>query len=306
MRLVILMFTLLFMTPVQAETLTIITHTMESQPYLNAKILGKYMVKHYPGAKDYVVKAVPGAGGINAANYIYNIASKDGLTFGGFNKGTILASFDSKYANFDLEKFTWLGSTSDSRNNPSVVVSSRKYDGKILNMAEMGSTEGGAVNEIRNITGWNIKRISGYKDGREIRLAFARGEIDAFYIQYTTLLTVDPTLKDKIILQYGNGYLRNLELKSVPTLMELSQSKELSRELAIRELGEILGRPFVAPPGISKEKASLLREAFFKTMNDPEFIAENPIDIDPIFWSQAESIIRQIRGSKQSYRDPTL
>jgi len=34
----------------------------------------------------------------------------------------------------------------------------------------------------------------------------------------------------------------------------------------------IVGRPFVGPPGIPKDRLTILREAFIKAINDPESI----------------------------------
>lgn len=305
MRLAILLITLLFMVPAQAETLTIIVQSMNSQPYHNAKLLGKYMVKYYTGAKDFTVKVVPGANGLNAANYLYNVAPKDGLTFGTFTRVVpLLGIIGDKNANYETEKFNWIGSTTDNRSNPGVLISRKKYDGHLI-IGEQGSLEGGVVDLIQSVSGWNIKKVVGYRNVPEIRLAFEQGEIDAYFNSYTDLLATRKDLKDNIILQYGNGLIRHPELKNVPTLMELS--KDQSKMLAIRELSEILVKPFVAPPGVSKERVSMLREAFFRTMNDSDYIKESEamnFGLSPVYWSQAEFIIRLL-GSNRSYLDPT-
>ena len=284
----------------QAQTLTMIIPTGSGQPGNNARLLARYMTKHYPGSPETVTKIVPGANGLNAANYLYNVAPKDGLTFGSFAKTTTLAGLiGDKHAQFEPEKFIWLGSSSDSRNNPGVIVANSKYEGRELNMAEMGTTESSSVNMIRSITGWKLKRISGYKDTTEIRLAFLRKEIDAFFIQYSSLMAGNPELKGNIVLQYGNGFLRNPELKDVPTLMELAANDDIRQNFALRELTEIISRPFVLPPGTPINKVMMLRETFFKALNDPELIAEAEkmsIDISPIYWSQAEFIIKQMKS----------
>ena len=298
----LLLVAYLFMTvfAAQAETLTVITTSINNQPYYSARLLGKYLSRYYPNSPEISFKVVPGANGITAANYLYNVAPKDGLTFGMLNRNTALASLlGDKNAQFEIDKFVWLGSSSDNRVNPAVVVSHHKYDGTELNMAEVGSTEGSTVNMISSISGWKLKRISGYKDIPEIRLSFLRKEIDVFYIPYSTLMANHPELKENIVLQYGNGLLRNPAIIHAPTLMELANDNALRYQLALRELTEILNRPFVMPPGVSNEKVVLLREAFFKALNDPELIIEADklsIDISPIFWSQAESIVKQMKS----------
>jgi hypothetical protein len=307
MRLAVLLITLLFMVPAQAETLTIIVQSMNSQPYHNAKLLGKYMVKHYDGASDVAIKVVPGANGLNAANYLYNVAPKDGLTFGTFTRIVpLLGIVGDKNAQYDTRKFNWIGSTTDNRSNPGVLISRKKYDNQLV-IGEQGSLEGGVVDLIQSVSGWNIKKVVGYRNVPDIRLAFEQGEIDAYFNSYADLLATRKDLKDNIILQYGNGLIRHPELKDVPTLMELARDDQSRRLLAIRELSEILVKPFVAPPGVSAEKIGMLREAFFKAVNDADYIKESEkmnFGLSPVFWSQAEFIIRLL-DSNRSYLDPT-
>lgn len=46
------------------------------------RLLARFMPKHIPGQPSMIVQIMPGAGGVVAANYLYNVASKDGLTIG--------------------------------------------------------------------------------------------------------------------------------------------------------------------------------------------------------------------------------
>src|ERR1700685_722029 len=48
---------------------------------LYARVLAKYMGKYLPGKPTLVVENMPGAGGLKAANYLYQVAPKDGSTF---------------------------------------------------------------------------------------------------------------------------------------------------------------------------------------------------------------------------------
>src|SRR3954463_1314617 len=50
-----------------------------------ARTLAQHLPKHIPGSPTVVVKNMAGAGGIVAANYLYNVAPKDGLTIGGLH-----------------------------------------------------------------------------------------------------------------------------------------------------------------------------------------------------------------------------
>lgn len=47
-----------------------------------ARVTGKFMSKYLPGHPTEIVQNMPGGAGIRAANFIYNVAPKDGRTFG--------------------------------------------------------------------------------------------------------------------------------------------------------------------------------------------------------------------------------
>src|SRR3954462_14734884 len=82
---------------------------------LYARTLARHMARRIPGNPSIVVQNMPGAGSIKAANYLYAIAPKDGLVFGGFSRGAFLDPLlgRSEGTQFDAPKFGWLGSISN-------------------------------------------------------------------------------------------------------------------------------------------------------------------------------------------------
>ena len=51
---------------------------------LYARMVARHMGKHLPGNPAMVVQNMPGAGSLRAANYLYEVAPKDGTVFGIF------------------------------------------------------------------------------------------------------------------------------------------------------------------------------------------------------------------------------
>src|SRR5258708_15296835 len=49
------------------------------------RLLAQYMKQHIAGNPAIIVQNMPGAGSLVAANYIYNVAAKDGTVFGAVN-----------------------------------------------------------------------------------------------------------------------------------------------------------------------------------------------------------------------------
>jgi tripartite-type tricarboxylate transporter receptor subunit TctC len=77
-----------------------------------ARLLGRHIGRHIPGNPTVVVQNMPGAGSIRAANYLYNVAPKDGTTIGGFARGVFLDPLLGRTEGnrYDAAKFGWLGS----------------------------------------------------------------------------------------------------------------------------------------------------------------------------------------------------
>ena len=67
-----------------------------------------------PGNPTVVVQNMPGAGGLRAANYLYNVAPKDGTAIATFAHDLPLVGVLGRNPNvqFDTRKFIWLGSSS--------------------------------------------------------------------------------------------------------------------------------------------------------------------------------------------------
>ena len=57
---------------------------------LYGRFLARYIGRHIPGNPTIVVKNMPSAGGIGAANHLYSIAAADGLTMGVFQNTVTL------------------------------------------------------------------------------------------------------------------------------------------------------------------------------------------------------------------------
>src|SRR5690348_1751589 len=81
---------------------------------LYARHLAKYIGKHIPGNPRLLPQNMPGAGSLKAANYLYNVAPKDGTTIAAFAPGVAVEPLlgRGEGAQFEAPKFVWLGSIS--------------------------------------------------------------------------------------------------------------------------------------------------------------------------------------------------
>ena len=77
------------------------------------RLLARYLGKYLPGNPSIVPVNKPGAGSLNLANYMYNVAPKDGTEIAIVGRGVAmdpLLGGDSSGAMFDATRFNWLGS----------------------------------------------------------------------------------------------------------------------------------------------------------------------------------------------------
>lgn len=299
---------LLFISPANANDLTIILPAAEDSHAINARILGRHLQKYTNQTAVY--RVVPGAASAAAAHHLYNIAPKDGNTIGVFFKNIPLVSaIGTQNFNFDASKFTWLGSTADGRKDAVLLLSNKLYENGLV----VGSDNVIAADPIRFIkmsTNLDLKQIMGYKNQSEIRLALERGEIDAMVNSLIGIKTsrpqwLLPNSKIKAILQFGNGKERHPEFPNVPTLSEIIPA-EYQKLLELFETQFILLRPYVAPPDIPQERARFLREAFKNAVLDPQYIEEANranIEVNLVSWQEAERIVNIISSSNRMELD---
>ena len=100
----------------RAKTVTVIVGFSPGGGYdLYARILARHIGKHLPGMPAVTVQNMPGAGSLKAANFLDNVAPKDGTVFGTFDRGLPMERLLGRVEgeNFDASRFTWIGSVKD-------------------------------------------------------------------------------------------------------------------------------------------------------------------------------------------------
>jgi len=243
------------------------------------RVLAPFM-KKYTGA-NWVVKNVPGAGSIVGTNQVY-AADPNGLTIGILNGAGITQAqlTDTSGVQYDLAKFSYLGRiTTDQR--LLTVGAKGKYKSiedmrKATDKVKFGAPGPGSSNFVESVLiaialGIKIDMVTGYDVSDEVDLAVVRGELDVTAGSYASKI---PMLKsgDLIaVLQYGKEKIA--DLPNVPMLTALPNVSDEGKGLiAIAlALGEI-GRPVVAPPGVSAARLKFLEIALKKSLEDPELL----------------------------------
>ena len=290
-----------------------------------ARMLARYFGKYMPGTPQMVVQNMPGAGSLVAANYLYNVAPKDGTSFGAFARNIPLISVLGGNASvkYDARKYTWLGSAS-SYEEDSYLMWVRK-DAKVKSLADIqkpggepvvlgGTGEGATGNDVpiilREALGLNIKQIVGYPDSNAIFLAIERKEVDGRTTDLSSVRTNRPEyLKPDSVMttfmQFGRAT-RHPDFPDVPTARELAKDAKSRELIELTELPYVLSRPYVAPPGLPADRAAALQKAFMDMWKDPELLAEAEklgIGITPIDGKAVLALIDKIAATPQVQLD---
>ncbi|MGZ8496310.1 MAG: hypothetical protein ACXWWP_10460, partial [Candidatus Binatia bacterium] len=81
---------------------------------VTARLIARHIERYLPGKPRIDVANKPGAGGMIAANELYNLKKPDGLSISTLNTGALFATATANEAiKFDLQKFLWVGQAFD-------------------------------------------------------------------------------------------------------------------------------------------------------------------------------------------------
>jgi tripartite-type tricarboxylate transporter receptor subunit TctC len=271
------------------------------------RAMARHMGKHIPGNPLMVVENMTGAGTLIAAKYLYGSAKPDGLSFGIFNGALILSgALGNKSVDFDMRELEYLGVPVQD----STVCALRKESG-VANMDQWlaskapiklgGLSPGNSTSDVARILmaalNLPVQLVEGYKGTNEIRLAADAGELHGACWAWETLKVAwsnaIPAGEVNIVLQVTAKKIP--DLPNVPMALDLAKTEE-SRQLL--KAGAIdpaaIVRVYVTTPRVPKDRLQILRNAFARTLADPEFIAEAKratLDINPLSGDEVKRIV---------------
>jgi tripartite-type tricarboxylate transporter receptor subunit TctC len=273
---------------------------------LNARLLARHIAKQIPGHPTIIVQNRPGAGSLNAANYIYSVAPKDGTLFGIIGRIQILEPLFSKQP-FDGTKFTWIGSISK---DVSTCISwhtspiATWNDLMVKTFTAAGQAAGADPDTyalmLKMLFGAKVNLVTGYPGTNEQSLAMERGEVDGLCgISYSTLKTrhQDWLTSKSVNILVQNALEGAPDLSGVPVIVDFVKDNETMQIVKLIVGTESMARPFMAPPDIPPDRAAALRAAFDATMQDPEFAADAEqlgIEITPMTGAAIEPLLKEL------------
>ena len=276
---------------------------------LYSRLVANHMMKYIPGHPTYVLRHMTGAAGIQAINFMENVAPKDGTVMTIVNNGApgdqALGLAEGMKA--DMAALNWIGNITSSNEimvawhtAPVKTFADAKKIPLIIGAAAVSSvgTKFGAV--TNNLLGTKFKVIYGYPGGAPLNLAMERGEIQgrASGVWATVKATTPQWIVEKkinVLMQVGLK--REPDLPDAPLLIELAEDAEQRAIFDFITKGALVGRPFAVGSGVPKERVAALRQAFDRTIVDPNFLAEAEkmkAEISPVGGAELQQLIVDI------------
>lgn len=281
-----------------------------------ARAYARFMGRHIPANPDIIVQNMPGAGSMIAANHVYAVAKPDGLTLGSIAPGLYYAQLTGrKEVQFDWAKFTWIGSP--ERNGHLLFMRSDapyKTLEDIRKAAEpprcsatgVGTSGYDVPKLLEDTLGLKFRIITGYPGGGEQDLALERGEVHCRAITIAAFFGREPFItwlkKGFVRVLIQTARQRNPKIMDVPTIFELMdqfKTPEATRRLATVYLGAggFGAWPIVSSPGVPIERVKVLREAYAKTLREPEFLEEakkRGWEVKPVSGEDLEALAKEV------------
>jgi tripartite-type tricarboxylate transporter receptor subunit TctC len=305
----------------KGKTVTLIAPSSAGGGYdTYTRLLARHMGAHLPGKPNFVVQNMPGAGGKVAAAYIYSKAAKDGTVIAGTFPQALTEALlgKSKRVQYKTSELTYIGSLNGEAYLCFVRTDAPVKTPKDLFSKELvvGATGQGSSTTLspallRNMLGMKFKVITGYKGSRQVTLAAMQNEVQGWCgMGFSSIeATVADEFKNgrmKVLFQEGGepdprGKKMNLTLAT-----SFAKTDEERKIFDLIYAQQDFGRPYIAPPGLPKERVDELRAAFDKALKDPAMQADAKkvgVDLEPMSGAKLQGVIAKLYSTPQALVD---
>ena len=253
-----------------------------------------------PATRRSCHRTCPGAGSLIAANWLANVAPKDGTAIAIIPSATLFENLlGNAQARFDARKLHWLVSLNDYTavavvwHETPFKTAADMFDRELLLGANAPASDTTIWPLILNaLIGTKNKLVRGYAGTTGIALAMERGEVQGMIGDDWASIKANKAswIRDsKVRILMQMTAVRHPDLADVPLALEFAKDDSNRRVLQLFVDRQKYGRPFLAPPGTPEPFLAAYRDAFTKLVADPDFTRDT---------QQAQLIIKTASGAE--------
>jgi tripartite-type tricarboxylate transporter receptor subunit TctC len=268
---------------------------------IEGRIFAKYLVKHIDGAPSLVVQNMDGAGGLVGAQYLGEIAPKDGTMLGALTGTAWIYAGDPERWRVDFRNYEFVARQASTTihfvrtdvppglKEPTDIV---KAKGLIAGGLSADTSKDLRLRMGLDMLGVPYQYVTGYRSSPPARLALQRGEIHMFsesppsYRSVVVPQLITPGIAIPVFYDEisdpppASKQLEGLAIPSFPQLYKKIKGSAPSGELwnayrTLFEMNNAMLRLVALPPGAPRAAYDALAKAITRLADDKEFAAES-------------------------------
>ena len=153
---------------------------------------------------------------------------------------------------------------------------------------------------VNAVLGTKFKIVTGYPGGNDVSLALERGEVQGRCgWSWSSIKATRPDwiASKKIVVLVQMSLAKHPDLPDVPLIMDLAKNDEQRQIFKLFCARQVMGRPFLGPPGVPADRVAALRQAFDETVADKAFLddaAVGKFEINPVSGKDLEALVKEV------------
>ena len=300
----------------QGKTVNLIVGFTPGGNYdIYARLVAEFLGRHIPGNPQIQVQNRPGAGSLNAAQYVISVAPNDGLAIGMTANALPLDQLlEGDKAAVDMKKVRWLGNLVELTSAVTLwhTAPAKTLDDMKKTEVVFGST--GPAGEtymvpivINELLGTKIKMVTGYPGINEVMLAMERGEIHGRSGSWSNVQQRPEWIREKKIIPLVQiGMRKHPDMATLPLLTEIVTKPEDKPIAELISATVAISRSLWVSPNVPEARVKTLRAAFDAMVKDAEFVktagARN-LELSPSQGDAVENQLRRVLDVKPEVAD---
>jgi tripartite-type tricarboxylate transporter receptor subunit TctC len=289
----------------KGKTISLIIASGEGGGYdISGRLTAEFLSKYIPGHPTIIARNMPGASGMRAADYMYNVAAQDGTVISIPQPTLLLNKVVDPAARYEPQRFNWIGRLGTLQTfgvawhtAPAQSVEDAKRIELAMAAAQGPGTGSNVVMALNRLVGTRFKLVKGYKSGAESSLAMERGEVHGISSASLEVLENKGWIsRNNVKVLYVIGMMRHPKIPQVRTLAELASAEPDRIVLNSVANASDIGKSILAPPNVPAERVAALRKAFQELVRDPDFIRESDrrnVALEPLAGGELQTMVNR-------------